>query len=313
VTDLYAITPEERATYTAFSTTMWRQLVRPLPETLWYYTNASTFERILKTGEVWSTQISCLNDHSEFRYAVRRLRDEIKNYVGHGDEHIRFLAQHLYETLEQDGADTSWFFVFCMSSVADDLSQWRAYGGGEGGVAIGFNPLKLVQGEISTRGYLVPVRYSEQDHKAIVSDVAIGTLKFFREGLEHRKDSDRKVWAERFLEAWRDHVVYCAPILKDGSFESEHEWRLVVNLRPEDVARVEIQQRSALISRHLPLSFGETLPIQHVIVGPCRHPSVSRVSIGTYLRAQGYGLNEPNEHDAKKVTLTSSKIPYQAM
>ena len=126
MTDLYAITPEERATYTAFSTTMWRQLVRPLPETLWYYTNASTFGRILKTGEVWSTQISCLNDHSEFRHAVRRLRDEIKNYVGHGDEHIRFLAQHLYETLEQDGADTSWFFVFCMSSVADDLSQWRA-------------------------------------------------------------------------------------------------------------------------------------------------------------------------------------------
>ncbi len=24
-------------------------------------------------------------------------------------------------------------------------------------------------------------------------------------------------------------------------------------------------------------------------------------------------MNEPNEHDAKKVTLTSSKIPYQAM
>ncbi len=55
MTDLYAITPEERATYTAFSTTMWRQLVRPLPQTLWYYTNASTFGRILKTGEVWST------------------------------------------------------------------------------------------------------------------------------------------------------------------------------------------------------------------------------------------------------------------
>jgi hypothetical protein len=32
----------------------------------------------------------------------------------------------------------------------------------------------------------------------------------------------------------------------------------------------------------------------------------------TYLRAQGYGVNEPNGHDAKKVTLTSLKIPYQA-
>jgi hypothetical protein len=38
-----------------------------------------------------------------------------------------------------------------------------------------------------------------------------------------------------------------------------------VNLRPEDVPRIEIQQRSALVSRHLPLSFGEKLPIQHVI------------------------------------------------
>ncbi len=145
----------------------------------------------------------------------------------------------------------------CVPEFTVVVQARNLLGGGEGGVAIGFNPMKLVQGEISTRGYLVPVRYSEQDHKAIVSDVAIATLKFFREGLEHRKDSDRKVWAERFLEVWRDHVVYCAPILKDGSFESEHEWRLVVNLRPDDVARVEIQQRSALISRHLPLSFLE--------------------------------------------------------
>jgi hypothetical protein len=58
VTDLYAITAEEQAKYTAFSTTMWRQPVGPLPQTLWYYTNAPTFGRILKTGEVWSTQIS---------------------------------------------------------------------------------------------------------------------------------------------------------------------------------------------------------------------------------------------------------------
>jgi hypothetical protein len=58
----------------------------------------------VKTRSVWSTQISCLNDHSEFRFSVRLLRDEIKQYIGHADEHIRFLAQHMYETLENDGA-----------------------------------------------------------------------------------------------------------------------------------------------------------------------------------------------------------------
>jgi len=313
MTDIYAITLEEREQFNQFSQGIWRQLVQPLPHTLWYYTNASTFAHILKSKQIWSTQISCLNDHSEFRFSVRLLRDELKLYMGNADEHIRYLARHLWEVMEQDGADASWFFVFCMSDIRDDLSQWRAYGGGEGGVSIGFDPMKMMSGEIKTQGYLVPVRYRAQDQKAIVSDVAIATLKFFREGLARRNGADRQKWTDSFLNAWRDHVVYFAPILKDSSFEQEREWRLVVNLTAADVARIEIQQRSALISRHLPLSFGDQLPIREVVLGPCRHPLVSRISIGTYLRAQGYVVNESNENDATKVTVSSSRIPFQAM
>jgi hypothetical protein len=314
VTDLYAITPEEQTAVSELDKKMWRQLIQPLPDTLWYYTSAATFARIVKTRSVWSTQISCLNDHSEFRFSVRLLRDEIKQYIGHADEHIRFLAQHIYEMLENDGADASWFFVFCMSSVRDDLSQWRAYGGGEGGVSIGFDPLKIMTDEMRERAYLVPVRYQPEDHKAIANDIAIATLKFFREGLERRQGADRKVWADRFFDAWRVHIIYCAPILKDRSFKDEQEWRLIVNLRQEDITHVEIQQRSALISRHLPLSLGEKLPIREVVVGPCRHPSVSRISVGTYLRAQGYAINEGNaQDDPAKVTVSSSAIPFQSM
>jgi len=310
---IYAVTHEEREQYTAFSMGMWKQLFQPLPQVLWYYTSAATFARILKTGEVWSTQISCLNDHSEFRYSVRLLREELKQYRNNTDEHIGFLARHLYETLQQDGADISWFFVFCMSSVRDDLSQWRAYGGGEGGVSIGFDPSKIIQTAMGQRGYVAPVRYTEQDHKAIVKDVANTTLKFFREGLQRRPGADRQKWTDSFLTAWRDHIVYVAPVLKDSSFQDEREWRLIVNLRDEDLTRVEIQQRSSLISRHLPLSFGDKLPIREVVVGPCRHPSVSLVSVGTYLRARGYPVNELNENDPAKVRIASSKIPYQGM
>jgi len=143
VTDLYAITPEEKAVFGRFDADMWKQVFQTPPQTLWYYTSAATFARIVKTKSVWSTQISCLNDHSEFRFSVRLVRNAIKQYVRHDDEHIRFLAQQIYETLENDGADASWFFVFCMSNVRDDLSQWRAYGGGEGGVSIGFDPSKI--------------------------------------------------------------------------------------------------------------------------------------------------------------------------
>src|SRR5262249_4018564 len=112
VTDLYAISPEESRAFSGFSTNMYRQVFKPPPQTLWYYTSAATFARIVKTKSVWSTQISCLNDHSEFRFSVRLLRDEIKKYIGNADEHINFLAQYLYEILANEGADDSWFFVF---------------------------------------------------------------------------------------------------------------------------------------------------------------------------------------------------------
>ena len=64
-----------------------------------------------------------------------------------------------------------------------------------------------------------------------------------------------------------------------------------------------------LLAGQVQVAFDNLQPsIPHIKAGKLRALAVS-----TYLRAQGYGVNEPNEHDLNKVTLTSSKIPYQAM
>ena len=146
-----------------------------------------------------------------------------------------------------------------------------------------------------------------------MTNIAGATMKFFKEGLNKRPGGDRKRWADNFLETWREQVIYFAPILKDSAFEQEREWRLIYSLSPEKIDQIEIKQRSTLISRHLPLSFGDKLPIREVVVGPCRHPSVSLVSVGTYLRARGYQVNEVGENDPNKVTVSSSRIPFQMM
>jgi len=311
--DDYKVTGEERLKYSNFGKYAASNLFQTLPSTLWYYTSANTFARILKSNSVWATQIACLNDHTEFRYSVRLLREEFKNVLDDPDKDKAFLARYLYETMENDGADASFFFVFCMSLVRDDLSQWRAYGGGEGGVSIGFNPGSFLIPEITARAYLFPVKYVPTEHNKIVQDVAKWTMVFFKDGLTQRPGANLKKWADEFLEAWREQVVYLAPALKHPSFKDEKEWRLTYALHPDDMGKIEILQRSTLISRHLPLSFGQKLPIREVIVGPCRHPSVSLVSVGTYLRAQGYLVNGVGENDISKVTVTSSSIPFQTM
>jgi hypothetical protein len=80
-----------------------------------------------------------------------------------------------------------------MSCVRDDLSQWRAYGGGEGGVSIVFDPARLLTPKY---GYLVPVRYQPNDHKLLANDLAKRTMQFFKNGLVRRAHADRQRWAD---------------------------------------------------------------------------------------------------------------------
>jgi hypothetical protein len=99
---------------------------------LWYYTTGATFTKVIGDGSVWATQISCLNDHAEFRHSVGLVRAEVGRYRECAGT-VGVLAKQIYDSLEDDAADRSNFFVFCMSTKRDSLSQWRAYGGGEGG------------------------------------------------------------------------------------------------------------------------------------------------------------------------------------
>jgi hypothetical protein len=212
-TDLYAVTPEEDARYNDFCRHSLLQLLRPVPESLWYYTTAATFARIMDTREIWSTQISCLNDHTEFRYSVRLLREAMRAYKDNKyPDGVRWLAGYIDDALEDDGADYSWFFVMCMSEAKDDLSQWRAYSGGENGVAIELCT-PLLAPNTQCGGLLVPVCYSEERQKALAAEIAKWTIQYFLDGMLIRQrtgaEVDQQKWADSFLVGWarQDHLL----------------------------------------------------------------------------------------------------------
>jgi Protein of unknown function (DUF2971) len=195
------------------------------------------------------------------------------------DEQTRWLAAHVHKQLEDDGADRSWFFVVCMSEERDDLSQWRAYGSGEGGVAIQFETRGLIPIGTQNKVGLVAVCYDENRQKRLAEDITAATIQFFKAGLAARPGADQEKWAESFLTHWREKVIWFAPMLKHQAFRKEVEWRMLCSLGPEDRKYLRVKQRPSLLSRHLPLRFGERLPITEVMVGPCRHANVSLVSV----------------------------------
>src|SRR5690349_13479332 len=99
------------------------------PPTLWHYTTGNGLLKIVESGTLWATQISCLNDNSEFREASRLFTEAIEKFASTNTltDDERFLYELAMKDGTTDSAPTSWWFVASFSAERDHLSQWRAY------------------------------------------------------------------------------------------------------------------------------------------------------------------------------------------
>src|SRR5271166_1213817 len=159
---------------------------------LYHYTTGENFIKIIQSGELWATQAACLNDATELIYAVEQLKQRVnaKMDAPH-NKIIDPILTRLGEALSDPSAETSPVFVACFSERRDDLSQWRAYSGGEGGYAIQFEPMKLREAGFlpmpddttQPQILLVRVEYDPSNHATMFDDILVWTEKFFL-GLE---------------------------------------------------------------------------------------------------------------------------------
>src|SRR5215210_6670623 len=90
------VTDSELNTYRAFCRDLFRDHFRKKPRTtLWHYASARTFIEIIGSGKVWATQISCLNDHTEFRYSVGLVRDAMKPFLEGTNKTHKMVAEKI--------------------------------------------------------------------------------------------------------------------------------------------------------------------------------------------------------------------------
>ena len=308
------ITEAEHRQYGQFCGDLIKTMCRPPPPILWHYTSGSSLINIIRTGQLFATQIACLNDQSEYHYSVYLYRDALLRL--HSPEMTEDAA-HLIEVIDQGLAPDKFttsrneWFVSCFSSKRDDLSQWRAYGGGENGFAIGFDGAALQHASPLSR-WLVPVSYDKAFNAEVADKIAEATIGFFLDGLSRRPGVDRQDWTSAFLAAWTNQIGYFAPLMKDPAFAAEDEWRIIHPLKENDFESMQYVQRAALMSRHIPLSYppptdptSKLLPIIEIIVGPGRHKEVSKISVGDLIRTYRYPKGV--------CKLSCSEIPFQGV
>lgn len=306
--DFQYIRQEDREEYQRFCAHHLQSFGRSPVAEIWHYTNAQGLIGILKTGRIWSTQVSCLNDSLEQRYfgsqVLEKLRQEALANTNPDLEILFRLADH---ALANTDFATAWHFVACFSDVEDDLGQWRGYGGGECGFSIGFSVSGILDALKRRPGaWLLPSSYSEERHSFFINDLTRMAQDYFMRGI-NRGVPDKERWAREFIAAFSTDLDIFASLIKHPKFLGEQERRIATTLKDGEHVNLEFSQKRTLLARHLPIDItlsdgiSDKLPITQIYVGPGIAQRVSQVSAGDLLKKYGY----------EGVEIKLSKVPYR--
>lgn len=283
------------------------------PTTLFHYTDAAGLKGIVESGKLRSTHIAYMNDASEYLHAVQLLSDDIHRKQASVSDSLQkqlldYLEPAVSRTRPQDVAP---YFVACFSEEEDSLSQWRAYGRGEGGFSIGFDPTALFYKANSLPSYLTPAIYDREQQATLVNEIVTWALnEYSRLAVKYpkeKRDEHRQDWGHVLL--WLASAV--APIMKNPAFTEEREWRLIYLLQSKN--EIQFLPRTTGLVPFVELKLGEPrsskdgqsqpdlLPIRKLWSGPGRFTETSLLAGRTLLEQNGYD----------GVGLAASKIPFR--
>jgi hypothetical protein len=167
------ITAEDETAYAAWTTPHLHAFCPPTPPPLFHYATGSTLIEMIRSGEMWSTQLGCLNDASEAMYPTELLHAKATAHLTASTvPEVTTLLERIVSGLAASSILTEGRFVACFSEDGDDLSQWRGYAGGEGGYAVEFDSQHLRKALLPGQNIILgKVEYKPEKHDAFMEDV----------------------------------------------------------------------------------------------------------------------------------------------
>ncbi len=266
----------------------------------WHYTSISNALSIIRSGQFWAFDVRYMNDAKEYIQALEDLDarcEELWNQRGLGIP--RSNATTVDALLDQRFGQ----YAISFSAAANDLSQWRAYGG-DLGCALVFD-LKRLRDRLSR--FLPDVGGTLRYGKCVYDPKERASLVEIRaQELADIEAGDRgasqfpptrpalsPVFRAGSAEFW--HRLAAESLFKNEAFASEREHRLwVSNPRPENVAFITGR---SMLRPYVPLRMADkrdpdlslTGVLVKVVLGPTRYPLHTAKAFERFLTNQGLG------------------------
>lgn len=240
------------------------------PTMLYHYCAIESMYGIFGTKAVWASDVLCLEDRSELKYACE-LASDILDRRHEVPPEIR----HAFTPQEDFNSDVSkWRLrVFCLSGQQDSPEQWRAYSKNGRGFALGFDRHQLIE----TRRVPLRLQYDPARQTASINyavDTALDILRRTRLDPTSTPEFWLKFRTELFLYLLR---------LKNPAFAPEKEWRVLVIDPPEhDRFRTRAGCRVPYVALCL------TGAIRDLWQGPNVDPDFAEQSLRPFLQHNGF-------------------------
>jgi len=276
---------------------------RPCNDTVFHYTPQSGVLGIIKSKELWASQVQYMNDSTEYNSALQLANDILKKRSSEANSATSNTITRIRDMIAKIGDVRIFACSFCEDG--DLLSQWRGYSGSGYGFSVGLRADAL-------------------------ADVGKNTDPEFRFGrCIYDDDLKKKIVEETFEHCLSPNIaspglgsavapifastlMQCAAFFKDASFSEEKEWRLVSFPVLIPHCRVDFRLGRSMVIPYFKLALDE-FPngklLHHIIVGPCPHKALSRNSVLELLRQH----QTPSERGGRKDDdlVRCSEIPYR--
>jgi hypothetical protein len=282
-----------------------------LPPVLWHYTETDGVRAIIDSSRLRLSHARFLNDPTEIAFGWDVATKALESAISSATNLKAFFG--MTRTVSGEVYHAEHYFTFCLSARPDSLSQWRAYGGGGEGYALGFDSSRILRAtEPDVTCVLVRMRYTEKDRSDLLELGISAATKFWNTLLERDvKQEDRLGIAHRANLPLSRFIMRAALSFKDASFKDEQEWRLVTGFHPDDsesasfLKKVCFRSGAGIVKPYLdlPINPGEVqLPISQIMFGPTLRPDITRESLEFFLTRRGYS----------GIPVVQSVVPLQA-